>query len=160
MINRNDDQNPDINRQMQMGLFDPPMKSIDDPGPALKAAMRDADKAAQRLYFMSRDNIIDAMNAMADSVGITCNGNARKVTLHIYNKWLSSSELHYIPLRWLHIFCFAVRSNKPLEVYTSFFNQVRLVAEDDLKKLQWAELEIKKRKLSRQAKQLATEVGL
>ncbi len=160
MFNRNDDQNPDIKPPVQRGLFDPPIDLIHDPGPALKAALREADKSAQQKFSMSRETIVDAMNEMGETVGITCNGNARRVTLNIYNKWLSASEKHHIPLRWLHIFCRAVRSNGPLEVYATFFNQVRMMAEEDLKKLQWAELEIKRRKLNKAAKQLANEVGL
>ena len=160
MFNRNDDQKPDIKPPVQCGLFDPPIELLHDPGPALKSALREADKTAQQKYSVSRENIIDAMNEMAEPIGITCNGKSRRVTMHIYNKWLSASDKHYIPLRWLPIFCRAVRSNRPLEVYATFFEQVRMVAEHDLKKLQWAELEITKRKLSKQAKQLANEVGL
>ena len=160
MFNRNDFKKSDIEHHVQRGLFDPPIDLVQDPGPALKAAMRAAEKEVQQKYHVSRPNIIDSMNAMADVIGLTCNGKSRKVTSPIYNKWLSASERHHIPLRWLHIFCRAVRSNGPLEVYATFFDQARLVSDEDIKKLRWAELEIQKRKLTKQAKQLATEVGL
>lgn len=160
MINGNHHEKSDTKRPIQRGLFDPSPDLVTDPGLALKKSMRDSDREAQARYSMSRDQIIDAMNEMAEQAGVTCNGNARKVTPAIYSKWLSASEKHYIPLRWLPIFCRAVRSNQPLEVYTTFFESVRLVAEEDVKKLKWAEIEIKKRKLTKQARQLSEEIGL
>jgi hypothetical protein len=160
MINRNDEKKSDIKKPVQRGLFDPPTDMLHDPGPGVKAAMRDSEKEAMQNFSVSRENIIDAMNHMAEAAGITCNGKARRVTLAIYNKWLSASEKHVIPLRLLPIFCRAVRSNRALEAYTSFFIDVRIIPESEIKKLQWAEVEIQKRRLSVQAKQLAQEVGL
>ncbi len=160
MINGNDNEKSDIKRPVQRGLFDPPERLVHDPGPAIKSAMREAEKRAQSSFNLSRNNIIDAMNDLAEKAGITCNGKARKVTPAIYQKWVAAGERHYIPLRLLPIFCLSVRSNRPLEVYAAFFNGVRIVPESEIKKLQWAEVEIEKRRLSQRAKQLATEVGL
>ena len=160
MINRNTGSNFGHRPFTQLGIFDSHAQVLTDPGPALKIAMREADKEAQRRYSVSRENIVDVMNQMAGQAGITCNGNARKVTISIYNKWLSDSDKHFIPLRLLPIFCLAVRSHLPLEVYASYFDQVHVVSDQDFKKLQWAELEITKRQLSRKSKQLASEVGL
>lgn len=160
MINRNGHTNFGHRSQIQRGLFDPPPIIVTDPGPALKSAMRDADRAAQKKLSMSRDNIVDAMNELADRAAITCNGNARRVTVNIYNKWLSASEKHNIPLRLLPIFCMAVKSNRPLEVYATFFDSIRVISVDDIKKLEWAEVEITKRQLNKQSKKLASEVGL
>ena len=160
MINRNGPGKFGHQPQKQMGLFDPAESIVLDPGPTLKAAMRKSEKAAIKNYSLSRDNIIDAINEMAEQANITCNGNAKRVTMNIYVKWLSASDKHYIPIRLLHIFCRAVKSTEPIEVYTTFFQRVCLIDKEDLKKLQWAELEITKRKITKQSKQLAAQVGL
>lgn len=160
MINRNGHMNFGHRSQTQMGLFESPSSIVNDPGPALKAAMRKAEKEAMKNFSMSRDNIIDDMNCLAEQANITCNGNAKKVTVNIYNKWLSASDKHHIPIRLLHIFCRAVKSIEPIEVYTSFFDRICLIHKEDVKKLEWAELEIAKRQLTKKSKQLASEVGL
>jgi hypothetical protein len=159
MYNGNKHKKLDIARHEQLNLFDGGIM-ISDPGPKVKAAMRDADKEAQAKYSMSRENIIDDMNRISEEVGITCNGNAKKVTLAIYNKWLSSSEKHHIPLRLLPVFCRATRNVSPLHVYAEFFGNFSVIDSSEIKKLKWAEVEIQRRQLSKKARKLAEEVGL
>lgn len=160
MINRNGHANLRHQIPIQRDIFERSDEIVVDPGPALKAAMRQAEKQYMSHYSMSRENIIDDMNEMAEQANITCNGNAKKTSLAIYSKWLSNDLKYNIPIRMLHIFCRAVKSTEPLEVYARFFRRVAVVFEEDLKKLEWAELEIAKRNLTKRSKKLASEVGL
>lgn len=141
-------------RANQLGLFD---NLAADPGPAIKAAMKEAAGACP----LSRDQIVLDMNRMMTVAGITCNGRAQAVTEAILDKWLAPQSLgHVPPLRVLHIFCRAVGSNLPLEVLASFFRGARVISEDDAKLLAWARHEVAARQARREARRLAEEVGL
>jgi hypothetical protein len=123
----------------------------------VKAAMNEAIKESS----MSREQIVDDMNRLAQAAGITCNGRGQKVTSAILDKWVAAgSQAHQIPLRMLPVFCRAVGSNLPLEVYSRCFDGARAVTAEDYKVLEWARLTIASRKSSRRARQLAQEVGI
>jgi hypothetical protein len=128
-----------------------------DPGPHLKAAMNEAVKSCS----LSRSQIVDDMNRRALICGIRCNGKSQKVTEAILDKWLApGSDGHHIPLRLLHLFCQAVGSNLPLEVYARAFCGVRVVSEEEYKILEWAKAEIDIRKARKRSRRIAQEVGI
>ena len=143
-----------IGRIKQRGLWE---NVIADPGPALKAAMNEATKGCS----LSREQIVDDMNSLAAVADINCNGRSQKVTIAIFDKWLApGATAYHIPFRLLHIFCRVVNNNLPLKVYATFFQGISLISTEDLKKLQWAEVEIEARKNRKKAKYLGQEVGL
>lgn len=128
-----------------------------DAAPLLKAAMNEAIKGSS----LSREQIVEDMNRLAQAAGITCNGRCQKVTPAILDKWVAAeAQAHQIPLRLLPVFCRAVGSNFPLEVYSRCFGGARVISEDDYRILEWARLEIASRQSKKRAKRLAQEVGL
>lgn len=130
---------------------------IVDAGPAIKEAMSRAIKSCS----LSRDQIVDEMNRLASSCGITCNGNAQKVTLPILDKWLAPGSLaHIIPLRMLPIFCRAVGSNAPLDAYAEAFLGVKVIAAEDHKILEWGRAEIQVRRARKRQRQISIELGI
>jgi hypothetical protein len=131
--------------------------AVQDPGPRLKASMNEAIKQCP----LSREQVVDEMNKLALSSGITCNGRSQKITPALIAKWLApSSQNYFIPIRLLPIFCRVVGSNLPLQALASFFEDVRIISKDDFKKLEWAKAEISARKSRKQASILAQEAGL
>ncbi|HOV88243.1 MAG TPA: hypothetical protein PLM79_17945 [Syntrophobacteraceae bacterium] len=128
-----------------------------DPGPHLKAAMSEAIKESD----LSREQIVDEMNRLAKICGIACNGKSRQVTAALLDKWVAPGATAYqIPLRLLPLFCRAVGSNLPLEVYASAFIDVRLVSMDEYRMLEWAKAEIEFRLARRKSRKIAQEVGI
>lgn len=112
---------------------------IVDPGPHLKAAMNEAIRSCS----LSREQIVEDMNRRAQICGTTCNGNSQKVTPSILDKWLApGAHAYHIPLRMLPLFCQAVGSTLPLEVYAKAFGGVRVVSEEDYRLLEWARAEV------------------
>lgn len=130
---------------------------IVDPGPHLKAAMNEAVKSCS----LSREQIVDDMNRRAQICGITCNGNAQKVTEAILDKWLAPGAIGYhIPIRLLHIFCQATGSNYPLEIYAKAFGGARVISEEEYRLLEWAKAEMEYRQAAKRKKKIAQEVGI
>jgi len=141
-------------RPKQQGLWE---NIVTDPGPALKIAMNDVIKAC----CLSRAEVVDQMNQLAMIAGITCNGRNQKVTVSTLDKWLApGANSYHIPLRLLPIFCQSVGSNLPLKAFSTFFKDARVISEEELKKLRWAELEIKARQSRKKAGYLGKEIGL
>ena len=148
----------------QLGLFDKisadpelSVKISADPVQAIKGSLRESVKDCP----LSRDQIVDLMNSMMAMASITCNGRSQKVTLALLDKWCAPGSTDYmIPLRLLPIFCRAVGSTLPIRVYSSFFDQIKIISCDEHKMLQWAQEEINARKHKRKANRLAPEIGL
>ena len=110
---------------------------------------------------MSRDEIVDEINRLGAIAGITCGGRSQKVTLAVLDKWVApGAKAHQIPLRMLPLFCRAVDSNYPLEVYSAYFKSARVISEERHKVLGWAEKHIENRKSKKVESLLAKEVGL
>ncbi len=128
-----------------------------DPGPAVKAAMREAVRAVS----LSREQIVDEMNRLALAAGVTCNGRSQKVTPALLDKWLApAAQQHVIPLRLLPIFCRAVGSPLPLAALAAAVPGVRLVSNEEYLILEWAKAEIAGKRARRLARRLAQEVGI
>ena len=152
MINSKDSEKTGQYKQMELWE-----NIISDPGPTVKAAMSEAIRRCS----LSRDEIVDHMNRLAQFAGITCNGRTQKVTLSLIDKWVAPGAKNYnIPIRLLPIFCRIVSSTLPLQAYSSFFEDARIISTDDNKKLEWAKAEINARNHRKNASKLAQEVGI
>jgi hypothetical protein len=79
-----------------------------------KSAMRTA--AAE--CGLSRDEICDRMNMIAQNAGVSLSrGNAKSVTLATLEKWLNpAAQEHQPSIVAVNVFCMAVKSIVPLEV--------------------------------------------
>ncbi|MBF0546194.1 MAG: hypothetical protein HQM08_17255 [Candidatus Riflebacteria bacterium] len=127
-----------------------------DPIIRLKIAMKKAISDSQ----LSREKIVSDMNVLAAQEGMTCGGKGQKVSLSILDKWISvSSATHVIPLRFLPLFCHVTNSFLPFNALISSLN-AEVIAEEERKLLEWAKVEITRKKLKRDSKKLAQEVGL
>lgn len=141
-------------QSQQRGLWD---DIVADPGPAVKIAISEAIKNCS----LSRGEIVDEMNRLAMIAGIVCGGRSQKVTLAILDKWVApGSKSHHIPLRMLHIFCRAVKNNLPLEIYSAFFADIRVISGSRFDVLEWAEAYVKNRKNKKTENKLAKRIGL
>ena len=80
----------------------------------VKSAM---NRAASRCG-LSRDEIADRMNQIAQDAGVSLSrGNAKRVTLATLEKWLNPANMEHQPsILALNVFCMAVKSAEPLAV--------------------------------------------
>ena len=87
----------------QLSLFDQPTLNI-------TKGIKDAMAADIRDSNLSREQIVDRMNTLAERYGVCLShGNSKQLTMEIFEKWLNPSELaRLIPLKALPVFCAAV----------------------------------------------------
>ncbi len=143
-----------IGQSIQLNLWE---KVTVDPVPSMKAAMNQAIKDSS----LSREQIVDEMNRLAAIAGITCGGRSQKTTLTVLEKWVApGATAHIIPIRILPLFCRAVSSNLPLQVYAQVFAGAKVISAKDEKILKWAKSELTSRLARKKAKQLAQDIGL
>lgn len=127
-----------------------------DPTNRLKAAMREALSACP----LSRMKVVADMNAIASVEGMTCGGRGQKVTEDLLDKWCAPGSTAYvIPVRFIPLFCRVVGSLLPLRALTAPVG-ANVINGDDAKLLEWARLEIARRRLGKDARRLAQEVGI
>ena len=127
-----------------------------DPTNRLKTAMREAIETSG----LSRMKVVADMNTLASLEGMTCGGRSQKVTEDILDKWCAAGSVdHVIPLRYLPAFCRVTGSILPLVALAIPAGGMVIVAEE-LKLLEWARLEIKRRRIGKDARRLAQEVGI
>jgi hypothetical protein len=87
------------------------------------------------------------------------NGGGKLVTEAILDKWAArGARNHIIPLRLIPIFCRVTGSLLPLQALMP--QGAELVSGPDLAYLKWARAEIEKRKITRETRRLAQEIGL
>lgn len=137
---------------MQQDLFGRPSLN---PVPRLKAAMREALKRCR----LSREQVVEEMNRLASLEGLTTGGRSQKVTLPLLDKWVAESAEHVIPLKFLPIFCEVVGDHGALSVLAGCLG-LSLIGEEERKLLEWARVELERRRLRKKARQLAQEVGI
>lgn len=127
-----------------------------DPTNRLKAAMREAIETSG----LSRMKVVADINALAHLEGMTCGGRGQNVTEDMLDKWCAASAIaHIIPLRYLPAFCRVTGSILPL-VALAIPAGGSVIVNEDLKLLEWARLEIQRRRLGKDARRLAQEVGI
>ena len=85
--------------------------------PVIKAAMRRLGDESGK----SRDEIVDAMNAISLATGKRLTGGkARGIHRDTLDKWLNPEEAEHVPgLFALHVFCLALESPSPLLAWLS-----------------------------------------
>ena len=90
-------------KPVQLSIFDQPTLNI---SADLTRAMHEAVKNSD----MSREQIVDRMNDLADRYGVRMvNGNTTKLTMTTFEKWINPDDpSRQIPVRALPIFCAAV----------------------------------------------------
>jgi hypothetical protein len=116
----------------QLSLFERPTLNIAKP---VKEAMSsDVLKSG-----LSREQVVDRMNELAASYGVDLsNGNSRKLTLEIFEKWISpNNTARQMPLKAVSIFCAAVGGCAVLDVIARPIGS-RVIGDQEQKLLSWA----------------------
>lgn len=102
----------------QMGLFDK-MPSVYTQLAGINAAIKAAmNQSADHCRRLSRPQILDAMNDLADAAGVKLTGgNAKQLSLATLEKWLAPSDTEHFPSPVaINIFCLVVDDCEPLRV--------------------------------------------
>jgi hypothetical protein len=122
---------------------------------SIKAAM---NKAAEEHSSLSREAIVDRMNAISETAGVKITGgNSKKLSLATFEKWLNPADRERVPgTLALNVFCVAVDDYRPLEVQLRLHGLGVLNAEDrrlrDYAKAIIEEKKARKRKRDLEAK--------
>ena len=97
---------------------------------AIKAAMRRTAAESG----MSREQIVDAMNAITMATGkrLTA-GRSKGIHKDTLDKWLASEEAEHVPpLLAVHVFCVATKSHTPLVAWITLLGGgVEVMTEED-----------------------------
>ena len=138
--------------QQQLDLFSRPSLNI---GADVKRAMNQAAQDSG----LSRLEIVDRMNALADRNGIVLTrGNSRRLTLEIFEKWMNTSlPKRQIPIKALPIFCVAVNAWSPLSALAATLG-LRLIGEREQRLLDWAEAKVEIKGLHRRIRKIESEL--
>lgn len=101
-------------QQLTLPLNDPSM-ALAGFVASLKASMNRAAADHPRL---SREEILDLMNALAANAGVSITGgNAKSLSMATFEKWLSPSDREHVPsVLAVNVFCLATGDHRPLHV--------------------------------------------
>ncbi len=116
----------------QRSLFNTPTFNI---AVDLKVVMNGSAKKCG----MSRDEIVDDMNALADRYGVRLvKGNGRYLTIGTLEKWLNPADLtRQIPAKAIPIFNAVVGSGTTLEILCKPTGH-KMIGPEDQRLLEWA----------------------
>lgn len=122
---------------------------------AVKAAMNRAAKASA----LSREQLCDALNKMAELSGIRLGGgHSHRLTLPVLEKWLNPMDREHLPsLKALAAFCRAVDSAEPLQALAAPLG-LTVIDGHQAKLLKRAELEAEIKELQRRKKAIEAEL--
>lgn len=118
---------------VQLSLFERPSFNVSG---LVKAAMSKAAKGCG----LSRDQIVDRMNALGDRYGVSlAKGTSKKLTIETLEKWLNPADItRCIPIKALPVFCAAVNNISTLDIMAQPLG-CRVIGEREQKLLKWAE---------------------
>lgn len=103
---------------------------------------------------LSREEVVDLMNELADKFGIILNGKGVRLTLDTFEKWINPAELNrQMPMRALPVFCSAVNNNVPLDILALPLGCC-VIDPEERKLLDWAKLYMRARRDRKEMKRL------
>lgn len=90
---------------------------------------------------LSRDEILDRMNALAEKYGVRLvGGNSLRLTMDTFEKWLNPNDMgRVINVKALPVFCAATESIEPMMEMVGPLGWM-IIDDDDARLLQWAKL--------------------
>ena len=141
-----------MNKPQQLNLFDQPTLNV-------ARSLKDAMNNDVRESGLSREQLADRMNLIADQHGVSLTrGTSKRLTVEVLEKWLNPSELtRQIPLKALPIFCAAVGNYSAIEVLARPLG-LRVIAERDQKLLAWAEAKLAVKQQGQKIRRLEAEL--
>lgn len=142
-------------KTVQLGLFDerPNLYAqLAGLNPAVKAAM---NRAADRCRRLSRQQICDAMNDLADAAGVKLTGgNAKQLSFATLEKWLNPQDTEHLPsLPAIHVFCLVLGDLEPLRVLVAV-QGCELAGEQDIRDRDLGRAYRQKKALAKRMKEL------
>lgn len=137
----------------QMGLFDQ-FPSLNVTRDMKQAMAKDADECG-----LSRDQLCDRMNQLADRYGVCLvKGRGQKLTKALLEKWLNPEDKErVIPAKGLPIFCAATGRVGVMQVLIGPVG-ARVINEKQAKLLAWAEHYHKGKDIRAKMKKLEAEL--
>lgn len=133
-----------------------PPKQLSIYGPSLnvvsrvKAAMREAIRKSE----LSRQEIVDEMNRLAQQEGVGGTRGA-KITVTNLDAWVAETKPNLIPIHLMTLFCVIVKNSTPIEVMAmpclDFQKKLKLAA--------YAEAEIAAKQAAMKKKRILSEIG-
>jgi hypothetical protein len=142
-------------KTVQLGLFEQTPSlygQLAGLNQAVKAAM---NRAADRCRKLSRQQICDAMNALADAAGVKLTGgNAKQLSFATLEKWLAPLDTEHLPsLVAIHVFCLVVDDLEPLRVQAAA-QGCELADADDIRDRELGRAYRQKKALAKRMKEL------
>ena len=137
--------------QQQLSLFDQPtLNTCRDQKLAMSVG---ADRCG-----LSREEIVDQMNALAKRCGVNLASNG-DLQMHTFEKWLNPNDLsRQSPTRALSIFCAVVRDTSALDVLARPLGAAVIgLKEQNL--LKWARAYMRKRDASKTMRRIEGDLG-
>ncbi len=141
-----------MTKPIQLSLFNQPTLNVAKP-------IKDAMNNDVRESGLSREQIVDRMNEIADSFGICLNrGNSKRLTIEVFEKWLNPTELsRLMPLKALPVFCASVGRYSAIDVLTRPMG-LRVIGDRDQKLLAWARAKMAVKEHGRTVRKLEAEL--
>lgn len=137
----------------QISLFDRPTLNID-------TSFKKACAAAAAKCGLSRDQIVDAMNALAADYGIHLVKGGGKLTLPAFEKWLNGNDCERpMPLKAVAVFCAVVKSPEPIRAIAAPLGLMVAGAEDQ-QLLKWAKANLRAREARREMKRIEDDLEI
>jgi hypothetical protein len=122
-----------MQKPVQRNLFDRPTFNIVK---AQKVAMSEAAKRCG----LSRDEIVDKMNELAEWYGVDLNSGDGRLTRGTLEKWINPSEMkRQMPMRALPIFCAVTKDATTLDILAWPIG-CKMIDPQDRKLLEWAQI--------------------
>ena len=119
-----------------MSLFELPTLNVTKP---LKGAMHAAVKNCD----LSRDEVVDQMNDLAERYGVTLvGGNGKRLKMDTFEKWVNPQDMsRQMPLKVLPIFCAVVKDVTPFNILVLPLG-AEVIGPDERQKLKWADAKL------------------
>lgn len=141
-----------MRKRQQLSLFDQPTLNID-------RDLHEHLNLSAKKCGLSRDQIVDDMNRLADKYGIRLvKGNGNGLSKETLEKWLNPNDTtHPMPIRALPVFCAVVGGHEPLDVMARPLGY-QVIGEEEQKLLKWARAYQQKRHALREMRQIENEL--
>jgi len=136
----------------QLSLFNMPTLNV---LPSVKERMAAAAKGSG----MSREQLCDRMNELADRYGVRlAGGRCRRLNLDTLEKWLNPNNSEHFPsIKALPVFCAATGDISPMQAMVDPLGGM-VINDQDARLLQWARLFHSARETNRRMKKLEAEL--
>lgn len=108
---------------------------------------------------LSRAEFLDRLNDVASRYGIRLmKGNSNGLTMATFEKWLNVEQLQYIPpIVALPVICEVGNSAEPINILANSLG-LRVIGEDEIKRLMWADAYMEEREARSRKKRLEADL--